>query len=67
MPEATPQPMTLVTSPDVGLHFKRMTAHEEISRLFEFEVFALADDPAIKADDLLGTNAAVSIEVAEDT
>ena len=67
MPEPMPLQMVLVTSPDVGLKFKSMAAHEEISRLFEFQVLAISEDPAISADDLLGMNAAVSVEVADDT
>lgn len=59
--------MELVTSPDVGLKFKSMSAQEEVSRLFEFQVLAVAEDPAISADDLLGTLAAVSLEAADDT
>lgn len=64
MPETALQ-MELVTSPDVGLKFKSMSAQEEVSRLFEFQIVAVSEDPAISADDLLGTNAAVSMEVAD--
>jgi type VI secretion system secreted protein VgrG len=67
MPEAMPLQMELVTSPDVGLKFKSMAAQEEVSRLFEFQVIATSEDPAILADDLLGKSAAVSLEVADDT
>ncbi len=67
MPEPTALQMELVTSPDLGLKFKSMTAQEEISRLFEFQVVAVSEDPAISADDLLGTNVAVSMEVADDS
>lgn len=67
MPEPTALQMALVTSPDVGLKFKSMSAQEEMSRLFEFQIIAVSEDPAIVADDLLGTNIAVSIEVADDT
>ncbi|MFY9514062.1 MAG: type VI secretion system tip protein TssI/VgrG [Rubrivivax sp.] len=59
--------MELVTSPDVGLKFKSMSTQEEISRLFEFQVLAIAEDPAIAPDDLLGKTAAISIESAEDS
>jgi len=64
MPETALQ-MELVTSPDLGLKFKSMSAQEEVSRLFEFQIVAVSEDPAISADDLLGTNAAVSMEVAD--
>ena len=67
MPDPTPLQMQLVTNPDVGLKFKSMAAQEEVSRLFEFQVIAISEDQAVTADDLLGTNAAVSIEVADGT
>jgi type VI secretion system secreted protein VgrG len=67
MADPVPLQMELVTSPDVGLKFKSMSAHEEVSRLFEFQVIAISGDSAISADDLLGTQAAVSLEVADDT
>ena len=67
MPEAAPLQMELVTSLGPVLRFKSMSAQEEVSRLFEFQVIAVSDDPAVAADDLLGTNVAVSIEVADDT
>lgn len=67
MPEETPLQMALVTSSKLGLSFKSMSAQEEISRLFEYQVIAVSEDPAVSADDILGTNVAVSIEVADDT
>jgi len=65
MPEAMTLQMELVTAPGTSLRFRSMTAMEEISRLFEFQVIALSKDPDISADDMLGTNVAVSVEVAE--
>lgn len=59
--------MELVTEVGDKLHFKSMSAHEEISRLFEYQIIAISDDPAVLADDLLGTNVAVSMEVADGT
>ncbi|MBE0547234.1 MAG: type VI secretion system tip protein VgrG, partial [Rubrivivax sp.] len=59
--------MELVTEVGDKLHFKSMSAHEEISRLFEYQIIAISDDPAVSADDLLGTNIAVSMEVADGT
>jgi type VI secretion system secreted protein VgrG len=65
MPEATPLQMELAVSGEPPLKFRRLVAQEEVSRLFEFQVIALSEDPNLKADDLLGVNAAVSVEVAE--
>jgi len=65
MPEALQ--MELVTSLGPALWFKSMSAQEEVSRLFEFTVIAESEDPAVSADDLLGTNAAISLEVLDDT
>jgi len=65
MPEALQ--MELVTPVGDLLRFKSMSAQEEVSRLFEFQVIAVSDDPDVAADDLLGTNVAVSLEVADDT
>jgi len=67
MPEATPLQMELVTAVGDALRFKSMSAQEEVSRLFEFQVIAVSDDANVLADDLLGTNVAVSMEVADDT
>ena len=63
MPEATPLQMELAVTGEPPLKFRSMVAQEEISRLFEFQVIAISEDAAIAADDLLGVNAAVSIEV----
>jgi type VI secretion system secreted protein VgrG len=59
-----PALMELTTTLGEGvLRFKSMSAVEEVSRLFEFEVIALAADQAVAVDDLLGTPAAVSLQV----
>ncbi|MBL8308577.1 MAG: type VI secretion system tip protein VgrG [Rubrivivax sp.] len=66
MPEATtPLPIKIVTEPDLSLHFRAMAGHEEMSRLFEYEVVVRAEDAAVDFDSLLGTYAGVSFEVAE--
>lgn len=65
MPEALQ--MELVTGLGDTLWFKSMSAQEEVSRLFEIQVIAESEDPALSADDLLGTSAAVSLEVADDS
>ena len=57
--------MELVTAVGDKLHFKSMSAHEEISRLFEYQIIAVSDDRTVSADDLLGTNVAVSMAVAD--
>jgi len=58
--------MQLTTALGAGvLNFKSMSALEEMSRPFEFQIIAVAEDQAIATDDLLGTPAAVSVEVAE--
>jgi type VI secretion system secreted protein VgrG len=67
MPEAMTLQMELVTTLGKSLRFRSLTALEEISRLFEFQLVALSEDPDISADKLLGTDAAVSVELAEGT
>jgi len=63
---ATNLQMVLSTSPDVGLMFRSMSGREEVSRLFEYQVVALCEKDTVKADDLLGHNAAVSIDLGDD-
>ena len=67
MPEATALQMKLLTPLGDALRLRSMVVHEEISRLFEYEVIALSEDPAISADDLLGVGVAVSMEAADDS
>ncbi|MEY4750589.1 MAG: hypothetical protein RIQ60_2803 [Pseudomonadota bacterium] len=55
--------MTLKSAAGKSLLFRSMSAQEEISRLFEFQVVAISEKETLAADDLLGTEAAVSIEV----
>ena len=59
------EPMKLETSLGNELMFKSMDATEELGRMFEFNVEALADSGAIKPDELLGKPATVSVEVDE--
>ncbi|GMV45003.1 MAG: hypothetical protein AMXMBFR66_04010 [Pseudomonadota bacterium] len=47
-----------------SLHFKSLSAREELSHPFELEIEAVSADPDIGADKLLGTPVAVSIEAA---
>ena len=55
----------LTTSGQTGLLFKDMLAEEELGRLFEFDVLAVAPSESIQAEDLLGTPASVSVELAD--
>lgn len=66
MPMSIDEPMKLETSLGDALMFKSMDATEELGRLFEFNVEALADSGTIKPDDLLGKPATVSVEL-DDT
>ncbi len=59
--------MALATPLGDTLRFKSMSGFEEMSRLFEYQVLAVSDDPAVAPDDLLGTSVAVSIEAADDS
>ena len=63
--DALPIQMKLVCDAAPSLHFKSMSALEEVSRLFELRVVAVSDDNDVGADDVLGKPAAVSIEVAD--
>ena len=65
MPESTLQTV-LSTSPPSELHFRAMSGREEVSRLFEYQVVALSKKHDIKADDLLGHNAAVTMDLGDD-
>ena len=57
----------LTTVKGAALSFRSMAAQEEISTLFEYQIIAVSTDPALAADDLLGTSAAVSVLVSEQT
>ncbi|MGE3164094.1 MAG: type VI secretion system Vgr family protein [Planctomycetota bacterium] len=56
-----------VTTPLGGdeLLFHRMTAYEELGRLYRFEVELLSEDPAIALDDLLGKPFTVKLALGE--
>jgi type VI secretion system secreted protein VgrG len=58
-------PMMLKTSLGEDLLFKSMDATEELGRLFEFSIDALADSGTIKPEDLLGQPASVSLVLPE--
>jgi type VI secretion system secreted protein VgrG len=63
MAQAKSHQMALKTSKGSALLFTSMSAHEEVSRLFEYQIIAVSDDGNIAADDLLGKPVAVSLEV----
>jgi len=65
MPEATPLQMELTTTPASALKFRTLSGREEVSRLFEYQVVALAEGETIAANDLLGHNAAVSVDLGD--
>ena len=66
MPEATNLQMKLVTEGGVDLQFRSMSAVEEMSRLFEFQIVAESKKRDIAADDLLGKSVAVAVETGKN-
>jgi type VI secretion system secreted protein VgrG len=63
-----PKPMRLTTPlGERKLRFRRMVAREELGRLFEFDVHAVADQADIKMADLLGKPASVSLQLPDET
>jgi type VI secretion system secreted protein VgrG len=66
MPEDKPMQMVLTTSPSSTLKFRSMSGREEVSRLFEYRIIAITDDPAVDADALLGKPACVAVDVGLD-
>lgn len=63
--EARPVEVTTPLGDDVLL-FNRMTATEEIGRLFQIELELLSEEPDIKFDDILGQNITVRLTLPED-
>jgi type VI secretion system secreted protein VgrG len=45
-----------------SLQFRSMMAHDELGRLFTYELELISDDPALKASDLLGQTMTVHLE-----
>ena len=69
MATATPANVVMKLTTDLGdaLRFRSLSATEEMGRLFEFSVLALADaDEVVDTAALLGTSATVSIELGHD-
>jgi type VI secretion system secreted protein VgrG len=66
-PAATEVVMTLTTSQGDALQFRSVSAREEMSRLYEFNVMALSEgDAVIDTGALLGTDAVVTIQTGHD-
>ena len=64
----TPPPFTLHTQPDQKLLFQSLSATEELGRLFEFNVLALAEaKTTVDLEGLLGKNAYVSLQLDDST
>ena len=66
MPEASARQMVLTTALGTDLFFQAMHGKEDVSRLFEYHVSALSTSATLSPDDILGTGASVSIEIADD-
>jgi type VI secretion system secreted protein VgrG len=63
----TARPVEIITPlGDDVLLFHRMTATEELGRLFQFELDLLSNDPNIKFEDLLGQNVTIRLELPDD-
>ncbi|URI08898.1 type VI secretion system tip protein VgrG [Aquincola tertiaricarbonis] len=67
MPEASDNPLMKLTTPlgEEALKFRSLSATEEVGRLFEFHVAAVAGDPAVDIDSLVGQTAHVSLELPD--
>ena len=65
MAQPKPLQMVLKTSADDKLLFRSMSAQEEVSRLFEYQIIATSVDGALAADDFLGKPVAVSLQVGD--
>jgi type VI secretion system secreted protein VgrG len=66
MADSAPPPMSLMTVLEDVLLFRSLSATEEMGRLFEFNVVALSDaDEEVDTTQLLGTDASVTIELAD--
>jgi type VI secretion system secreted protein VgrG len=63
--ESRPVEITTPLGDDVLL-FYRMTATEQLGRMFQFEIEMLSKEPDIKFDDILGQNVTVRLDLADD-
>ena len=66
MAAATNLQMKLVTKSGLDLQFRSMSAVEEMSRLFEFQIVAESKSRDIAADDVLGKSVAVAVETGKN-
>ena len=66
MATATNLQMKLVTKGGLDLQFRSMSAVEEMSRLFEFQIVAVSKTRDIAVDDVLGKPVAVAVETAKN-
>src|SRR5580765_8891807 len=51
---------------DDVLVLRSMAGREELGRAFEYELILQSDDNAIKADDILGQNVTIRLDLADD-
>jgi len=65
MAQSKPLPVVLTSGAGSKLLFMSMSAHEEVSRLFEYQIIAVSEDGDLAADDMLGKPVAVSLVVGE--
>lgn len=68
MPEASDTPLLSLTTSlgEEALHLRSLSAYEEVGRPFEFQVTALANDPEVDIDSLVGSTAHVSLQLADN-
>ncbi len=67
MAQSKPLQMALKSGAGDKLRFVSMSAQEEVSRLFEYQIIAVSDDGNLLADDLLGKPVAVSLALGDGT
>lgn len=60
-----PIPVVLKSGAGKALEFRSLSAHEEISRLFEFQIVGFCEQGDLSADDLLGKPVSLALEVGE--
>jgi type VI secretion system secreted protein VgrG len=68
MAPVTQEPRHIAISTPLGddvLLLRGFTAHEEISRLFTFDLDLLSEDYEINFDDIIGQNVTIRMEIAE--
>jgi type VI secretion system secreted protein VgrG len=66
---ATQQDRAIAITTPLGedvLVLRNMTGREELGRLFQYDLSLASDDNAIKADDILGQNVTIRLDLADD-